>query len=132
SSPLTSPGTAPMGAEICYSGRITFDEPVPTNAIEGGLAELEHLEYLFSLSFTDDSHVFGQTYEWQRALYLLEEIARYEQRLLKAEATWISAPGPYTGTLVVDTSGRFHDVVDGEPTEHHRQSHCTCYPPRKR
>ncbi|GGX46366.1 hypothetical protein [Streptomyces noursei] len=132
-----------MGAEIHYSGRITFNEPVPTTAVEGELAELLGLENLFSLSFTPDNraltglvagdgHIFGHTSQWCRALYLLEEIARREQRLLTAEATWFSEPGPFRGILVVDTSGRFHDVVDGEPAEHHRQSHCTCYAPRER
>ncbi|MFH0246381.1 hypothetical protein ACGRHY_29070 [Streptomyces sp. HK10] len=128
-----------MGAQIHYLGRIGFGEPVPTTEIEDELAELRALGHLLTLSFTGDGraltgltaeehHAWGHTGEWARAQRLLEDIARRHRRTLTAEATWVSDPGPFTGTLVVDTAGRFHDVVDGDRAEHHRAGRCDCYP----
>ncbi|MFD3422073.1 hypothetical protein [Streptomyces decoyicus] len=129
-----------MGAQIRYSGRIAFGEPVPTIAIESEIAELRRMGPLFSLTFTPDSHAltglvadashdWGHTGEWARTQQLLHEVARREQRALTAEATWVCAPGPFTGLLVIDTSNRFHDVLDDEPADRHRQGQCDCYLP---
>ncbi|MEW2434253.1 hypothetical protein AB0952_08730 [Streptomyces caniferus] len=129
-----------MGAQIHYSGRIAFGEPVPTIAIKSAIAELCRMGPLFSLTFTADgqaltglvadaSHTWGHTGEWAREQHLLHEVARREQRTLTAEATWVSVPGPFTGVLLVDTSDRFHYVLDDEPAEKHRQNLCDCYLP---
>ncbi|MFD3422076.1 hypothetical protein [Streptomyces decoyicus] len=131
-----------MGAEIRYTGRIDFDEPVSTSAIGAELQVLHDLEQkeLSSLTYTlrgdpaglvaDDRHDFGSTHQWAYALYLLETIAESQQRCLDAEATWVSDPGPFSGTLVVDSVGRFHDVLDGQCADTHRSADCGCYPPR--
>lgn len=130
-----------MGATIGYTGRIDFDEPVPAAAVSVELAELRALEQerLFSLTFSasnalsglvsDTRHLMGSTSEWDRAMSLLQDIAHSQHRTLTAEATWMSDPGPFSGSLTVDVLGRFHDVPDGEPTEIHRRARCNCYPP---
>ncbi|MEU6331599.1 hypothetical protein ABZ851_30610 [Streptomyces sp. NPDC047049] len=128
-----------MGAEICYTGRIDFDKPVPAAAIGVELAELRDLEQdeLFSLAYSpvgdlagviaDDRHMFGHTHQWRRTLHLLETIAHSQQQRLTADATWVSDPGPYFGTLIIDTLGRFHEVLDDECADTHRSSGCNCY-----
>ncbi|WP_431983824.1 hypothetical protein [Streptomyces qinglanensis] len=129
-----------MGAEICYSGRIDFDEPVPTAAIPEELAELRVRENdgLFRLDFVDDGLAglimgdnadFGHTFQRGHVLHLLETIAREQGRTLTCEATWMSDPGPYSGKLVIDSGGRFDDVLAGDDRETHQGARCGCFSP---
>ncbi|MFI8932418.1 hypothetical protein ACIG3E_32740 [Streptomyces sp. NPDC053474] len=131
-----------MGAQIHYRGRIGFDQPIPASAVRDELYELQRLTHLFTLTFrltdsgheltglvADDSHPAGHLGEWRHALHLLGDIAHRKGRSLTAQATWASDPGPFTGALVLDAAGRFHDVPDDEPAEPHRQARCDCYPP---
>ena len=66
---------------------------------------------------------------WDDVLILLENIAEEHGRTLTADATWVSDPGPYRGSLVVDGKGRFHKPEAGEDPGLHREQHCTCYSP---
>lgn len=39
------------------------------------------------------------------------------------------SPGPYSGTLALDTAGRFHEVPAGGDVEAHRGARCGCFSP---
>ncbi|WP_019061404.1 hypothetical protein [Streptomyces prunicolor] len=127
-----------MGAEAYIEGTITFNEPVPIEGITRELAELHPLERLFTLTYSDDAtalrglssgqdNAWGSSREWDLVLAVLETIASQHQRTLHTDATWESDPGPFRGTLVVDTAGRFHHVFeDDEPARHHARR-CNCH-----
>ncbi|MFJ1742471.1 hypothetical protein ACIOG4_27830 [Streptomyces microflavus] len=127
-----------MSATIFYSGRFRLHAPVSAEADE--LTELRALEgeRLFTLDVTADGkvrgltagagHLPGHPQEWRHALGLLERIALGHQQFLTTDATWVSDPGAFSGTVVVDTCGRFHDVSHGDDPDSHRRAHCDCYP----
>ncbi|MEV7885200.1 hypothetical protein ACWD3I_25250 [Streptomyces sp. NPDC002817] len=127
-----------MGAESYIEGIITFSEPVPVDVIAGELAELRPLEQLFTLTYTADGTAlnglsaqdddWGNVRVWDLVFALLETIAEQHQRTLHADATWESDPGPFRGSLVVDTAGRIHQALEGDDPAVHQERRCRCVP----
>ncbi|MET8768832.1 hypothetical protein [Streptomyces sp. NPDC004658] len=133
-----------MGADISITGHITFDTAVPLEAISQDLEQLRRLEddRQFALTYVTaeggnafalagleagPQNMAGSHSVWDGTLTALSDIARRQRRTLHAEATWVSHPGPYRGSLVVDAGNRFHYVPDDEDTAAHHERSCDCF-----
>jgi hypothetical protein len=133
-----------LGADISITGHVTFDTAIPLEAISQDLEHLRHLEddRQFNLTYVTTEggdavalagveagpqNMAGSHSVWDGTLAALSDIARRQRRTLHAEATWVSEPGPYRGSLVVDKGNRLHYVPDGEDTAAHHERSCDCF-----
>lgn len=126
--------------EMIYRGPITFDVPVPLDAMEEAAVALlsscpvvalyadpPQGRVLAGVRSADGQDGWAHSGTWVTILRTLEAIARRQERVLHTDAAFDSDERGQ-GRLVVDAGGRFHDCQEGDDPAPHRTRACICFP----